>query len=266
MRSRANFMSHPIHPMLIAFPIAFTVGALGFDLAGHFGDWPTVWSTGAYLSVAAVISGLVAGVPGFIDYVAVVPPNSSAKKRATYHMIINVAALALYALGWVFRDPETLRPGVGTLLLEAAGLGLIGIGGWLGGTLAYRNQIGVDHRYAHAGKWDERTAEGRPGEAVAVADAGEMKPGQMKLIHANGQRVVLARTETGHAACADRCTHRGGPLSDGTLACGIVTCPWHGSQFDVQTGAVKAGPAGEPIPTHRVEEIDGKVKLTLPPK
>jgi nitrite reductase/ring-hydroxylating ferredoxin subunit/uncharacterized membrane protein len=266
MRSRAHFRSHPLHPILIAFPVAFTVGALAFDLAGHLGEWPTVWSAGAYLSVAAVVSGVVAGVPGLIDYFGVVPPNSSAKTRATYHMVVNLTALALFALGWVFRDRESLRPGLGTLLLEAAGVGLIGVGGWMGGTLVYRNQIGVDHRYAHAGKWTEFDAEGRPGEAVAVADAGELKPGQMKLVHANGRRVVLARTEDGHAACADRCTHKGGPLSDGVLACGVVTCPWHGSQFDVRTGAVRAGPAEQPIETHRVEEAGGQVRLTLPPE
>ncbi len=264
MRSRAHFRSHPIHPILIAFPVAFTVGAVAFDLAGRLGDWPTVWAAGAYLSAAAVASGLVAGVPGLIDYFGVVPPNSSAKTRATWHMAVNLTALALFALGWVFRDPESLRPGLGTLLLEAAGIGLIGWGGWMGGTLVYRNQIGVDHRYAHAGKWKEHHADGRPGEAVAVADAGELKPGQMKLIHANGRRVVLARTEDGHAACADRCTHKGGPLADGVLACGVVTCPWHGSQFDVRTGAVEAGPAEAPVETHRVEEAGGQVRLTLP--
>lgn len=265
MRSRAHFRSHPLHPMLIAFPVAFTVGALGFDLVGRLGDWPTVWAAGAYLSAAAVVSGLVAGVPGLIDYFGVVPPNSSAKTRATWHMAVNVTALALFALSWVFRDPETLRPGPGTLLLEATGIGLISWGGWMGGTLAYRNQIGVDHRYAHAGKWKEHYAEGRPGEAVAVADTGELKPGQMKLVHAYGRRVVLARTGVGHAACADRCTHKGGPLSDGALVCGVVACPWHGSQFDVRTGAVKAGPAEQPIETYRVEEADGQVRLTLPP-
>src|SRR5687768_1262037 len=114
MRSRAQFKSHPLHPMLVAFPIAFGAGCLGFDVAGMFGEWPSVWTTGAYLSVAAVVSGLVAGVPGFIDYLAVVPPNSSAKKRATWHMAVNVTALALIAAGWLFRAADW-KPGVGTV-------------------------------------------------------------------------------------------------------------------------------------------------------
>ena len=51
------------------------------------------------------------------------------------------------------------------MLLEAAGVGLLTAGGWMGGTLVNRNQIGVDHRYAHAGKWQEQEVEARPGQA-----------------------------------------------------------------------------------------------------
>ncbi|WP_439621611.1 DUF2231 domain-containing protein [Gemmata sp.] len=265
MRSTAQIKGHPLHPILIAFPVAFGVAAPTADLVGVLGAWPTVWATGAYLAVAAVVSGLVAGVPGFIDYLYTVPPNSSAKKRATWHMGVNLTALALIALGWAFRDPDTLRPGVGTILLEAAGLGVMTVGGWLGGTLVYRNQIGVDHRYADAGKWTEETVAGAPGAGVDVGAADELKVGQMKLLHANGRRIVLARTEDGYAAYDDRCTHKGGSLAGGVLACGTVACPWHGSQFDAKTGAVKAGPATEPIRTYRVEETGGRVRLILPP-
>jgi len=264
MRSTAQIKGHPLHPILIAFPVAFGVGAPACDLLGVLAGWPTVWAAGAYLAAATVVGGLVAGVPGFIDYFYTVPPNSSAKKRATWHMTVNLVALALIGSGWAFRDLDTLRPGVGTMLLEAAGLGVMTVGGWLGGTLVYRNQIGVDHRYAEAGKWNEQRVEGKPGEAVDVAAADELKVGQMKLLHLDGRRVVLARTADGHVAFDDRCTHRGGSLAGGVLACGTVVCPWHGSQFDATTGAVKAGPAESSIRTYRVEEVGGRVRLVVP--
>jgi nitrite reductase/ring-hydroxylating ferredoxin subunit len=73
---------------------------------------------------------------------------------------------------------------------------------------------------------------------------------QMKLVHAGEERIVVARTESGYAAFSDRCTHKGGPLSDGVLICGTVQCPWHGSQFDVHTGAVKCGPAETNVQTY----------------
>jgi len=250
--------------MLVAFPIGFGFGALGFDVAGRVGNWASVWSTGAYLSAAAVISGLVAAVPGIMDYFGVIPPKSTGKKRATYHMLVNVTSLCLIAAGWLFRDADTLWPANWTVILEAGGIGLMGIGGWLGGTLAYRNQIGVDHRYAEAGKWKEEYAAGKPGDTVKVANIGELKVGQMKLVHVAGRRIVLARLESGHVAFDDHCTHRGGPLSDGVLACNTVQCPWHGSQFDVKTGQVKSGPAKKSIPTYAVEETDREVLLAIP--
>jgi nitrite reductase/ring-hydroxylating ferredoxin subunit len=136
-------------------------------------------------------------------------------------------------------------------------------GGWLGGTLVFRNQIGVDHRYANAGKWKEEEANGPAGEPLDVAGADELKVGQMKLLHVNGRRIVLARTESGHVAFDDHCTHRGGSLADGTLACGTVTCPWHGSQFDVRTGEVVAGPAKDAIRSYPAEATNGEVRITL---
>ena len=264
MRSKANFKGHPLHPILVAFPIAFLCGGLVFDLIGRLGSWPSVWKAGAYLSVAAIVSGLAAAVPGFIDYLYTVPPNSSARKRATYHMLVNVAALAAFALGWAFRDGGLLKPGWGTLVLEAAGVLLVTAGGWLGGTLVYRNQIGVDHRYAQAGKWHEQTVTGAPGEWAVVARADELKVDQMKLLHVAGRRIVLARTEEGYVAFDDHCSHRGGSLADGLLCCATVTCPWHGSQFDVRSGNVKAGPAERAIASFPIEQVGAEVRLRLP--
>ncbi|MBX6313338.1 MAG: Rieske 2Fe-2S domain-containing protein [Isosphaeraceae bacterium] len=264
MRSAAHFQTHPIHPMLVAFPLGFLFGSLVFDAAGRLADWPSGWTTGAYLNIAAIATGLVAAVPGLIDYLYAVPPQSSGKSRAFQHMLINVSALASFALAWIFRDTRTLMPGLGTLVLEVLGVGLVTWGGWLGGTLVYRNQIGVDHRYAGAGRWKEQKVEARPGQPVTVAQADELKPNQMKLLRlADGRRLVLGRTESGYVVFDDHCTHKGGSLADGVMACGIVTCPWHGSQFDVASGQVKSGPAERPISTYRVEQADGEVRLII---
>jgi nitrite reductase/ring-hydroxylating ferredoxin subunit len=76
-----------------------------------------------------------------------------------------------------------------------------------------------------------------------------------------GKRIVLGRTETGYTAFTDRCTHRGGSLADGAMICGTVQCPWHGSQFDAHSGAVKAGPAKKEIEVYTVREQDGQIVL-----
>ena len=150
----------------------------------------------------------------------------------------------------------------GTLLLEAAGVGLVTWGGWLGGTLVYRNQIGVDHRYANAGKWIEEPIAPTSTE-IDVAAADELDVDQMKLLRVGSKRIVLARVERGYVAFDDRCTHKGGSLADGALVCGTVQCPWHGSQFDVDSGAVKQGPATEKIETYPVEEREGRIWLRV---
>jgi nitrite reductase/ring-hydroxylating ferredoxin subunit len=205
----------------------------------------------------------VAAVPGFVDYLYAVPPESTGKRRATRHMLANLAAVALFALAWWMRGGASAAPGVLPLAHEAVGVALLTAGGWMGGTLVNRNQIGVDHRYAGAGKWREETVEARHGTPVVAGKADELEVNQMKLLRAGDRRIVLGRTEQGYVAFDDRCTHRGGSLAGGVMICGTVQCPWHGSQLDVRTGDVKAGPAEQSISTYRVEEPDGEVRLMI---
>ncbi len=263
MRSKAVALGHPIHPMLIPFPFAFLTGAVLFDAAGWLRDVPSWWTTGGYLSLAGIATALLAAIPGVIDYLYTVPPDSSAKTRATRHMIVNLTAVALFAAAWWTRGGAAVRPDGIMLGLEAVGLGLLGAGGYLGGTLVTRNLIGVDHRYARAGKWSEATIEARKGEAVTVAKRDELDVDQMKLLRVGDKRIVLGRTEKGYVAFDDRCTHNGGSLAGGVMMCGTVQCLWHGSQFDVATGKVKAGPAKKKINVYRVKEEDGEVRLVL---
>jgi uncharacterized membrane protein/nitrite reductase/ring-hydroxylating ferredoxin subunit len=263
MRSKASYKGHPIHPALIPFPFAFLYGAFLFDVAARLVERPSWWTTGAYLSLVGVVAALIAAVPGFIDYFNTVPPKSSGKRRATKHMLANLTAVVLFAAAWIVRGyPETM-PDITVLTLEGIAVVLLTIGGWMGGVLVSRNQISVDHRYAQAGKWKEEKIEHKPNQPVVVAATDELKVDQMKLLRINGRRLVLARTEERYVAFADRCTHRGGSLAGGVMIAGVVQCPWHGSQFDCRSGAVKAGPAAQPIATYVVSEREGNILLTL---
>ena len=255
MRSKAVLWGHPLHPMLIPFPFAFLTGAFLFDALGWLRDAPSWWTTGAHLSLAGIATAFVAALPGMVDFLYTVPPDSSARMRAVRHLSVNLTAVALVAVAWWIRGDTMTRPGVAVLMLEGAALGLLSVGGYLGGTLVTRNLIGVDHRYAHAGKWREAT----------VATRDELKVNQMKLLHVGDRRIVLARTETGYVAFDDRCTHKGGSLAGGVLICGTVQCLWHGSQFDVTTGKVTAGPAEKDIRRYEVTEEGKSVRLRLRP-
>lgn len=263
MRSKASFRGHPIHPALIPFPFAFLTGAFLFDAAGRIADRPSWWSTGAHLAAAGVVAAIVAAVPGFIDYLYTVPPRSTGKRRATRHMLVNLSAVVLVAIAWIMRRGMIDGPNMVVLTLELVALGLLVAGGWMGGVLVNRNQIGVDHRYAGAGKWKEGRVEARAGTPVVVAMIDELEVDQMKLLRVGDQRIVIARTEQGYVAFDDRCPHRGGSLAGGSMMCGVVQCPWHGSQFDVRMGSVKAGPADHGIRTYRIDVNGSEVRLVM---
>lgn len=267
MRSKANFKSHPLHPLLVAFPIAFYTGTFLLDILSVFYK-ASFTQMGLEISanvlhIGALAFALLAALPGIIDYVKVVPPHSSAKKRAANHGLLNSVCFVLFLVALIIKiTSKNMEIGI-PLVLEALGTAALIAAGWMGGTLVYRNQIGVDIRYAHAGKWKEvviTTTE----KKVAVANNNELKAGQMKLLHINGERIVIAKVDDGFAAFSDHCTHKGGSLAGGALICNTVQCPWHGSQFHVKTGEVKAGPAKDAITTYTVNEENGKVYLILP--
>src|SRR6185503_2984332 len=96
MKSKAVALGHPIHPMLIPFPFAFLTGAFLSDALGGFLGNEALVATAGHLTVAGVAMGLLAAVPGIIDYFYTVPPESSARVRATNHARLNIAALALF--------------------------------------------------------------------------------------------------------------------------------------------------------------------------
>ncbi len=262
MRSRANFKSHPLHPILVAFPIAFFTATLIFDLMALIGGNERFSETARYLNIAGVVMAVAAAVPGLIDFLYTVPPRSSAKSRAATHGILNVCMLTLFIIVLISRPGEGVHTPALLIVLELIAIVLMLVAGWMGGTLVHRNQIGVDPRYAFAGKWKEAYLKPENGR-VQVAAQDDLKRDQMKLLHVAGKRIVLARTEEGYVAFDDRCTHKGGSLAGGMMICGTVQCPWHGSQFDVVSGTVKAGPADEKINTYKIETIDGLLYLNL---
>ena len=261
MKSKAHFRGHPLHPILVSFPIAFFIGVLVFDILGWYYRRDNFHDTAMYLEIAGIGFALVAAIPGFIDYLFIVPPESSAKKRATKHGLINVSVVIIFAGALLLRQKQDASILL-IISLEMAGVILLSIAGWLGGTLVYRNQIGVDIRYAHAGKWKEEFINNDNG-TMTIETTDDLKVNQMKLLHIDGNRIVVCKTEKGYVAFDDHCTHRGGSLAGGSLICGTVQCPWHGSQFDVFTGSVMAGPATKDINMYRAQIIEGRVVIAI---
>lgn len=263
MKSRASFKAHPLHPALIPFPFAFLSGAALFDLTALLWQRDTLSLTAAHLTLAGIAAGLLAAVPGVIDYLYTVPPASSGRSRARRHGIGNVVALGLFSAAFAARASDWTAS-TATVGLELAGLLVLGYAGWLGGTLVTRNLISVDHRYAGTGRWQEESFRGTPGGEIAVARADALEDGHMKLLHVNGRRIALGRAGTRYYAVDDGCSHRGASLAGGVLVGHTVHCLWHGSQFDIRTGERECGPAKTGVRPFAVRVEQGDVLLTIP--
>lgn len=241
-------------------------GAFVFDTTGLLMRAPGLWTTGSYLAVAGVATGIVAAIPGLIDFFYTVPPRSSGRKRAIKHMLLMISAMVIFAFSRWIRGDAANPPDILLLGIEGIGVLLLMIGGWHGGTLVTRNQVSIDHRYANAGKWHEESVALPTDGGPVVVEVRELGVDQMRLVRVGDKRIVVARTADGYVAFDDHCTHRGGSLAGGVMICGIVQCPWHGSQFAVTTGDVKAGPAKEKISAYRVEAAGEKLRVFGVPK
>jgi uncharacterized membrane protein len=145
MNTPASIRNHPIHPMLIALPVTFFV--LGPILDGvHLGTRDPFWGRVAFWDVsAAIVTALIAAIPGFVDYRSLRGP---AARIGTYHMILNLSAVALFAASLIVRGGSAQayldNPGWGPFVLTLLGALTVGVSGWLGGEMVYRHRVAVE--------------------------------------------------------------------------------------------------------------------------
>lgn len=98
---------------------------------------------------------------------------------------------------------------------------------------------------------------------VRVASIQEVPPGAGKVVQADGKTIALFNLDGAFYALDNRCTHVGGPLSQGRVEGSIVVCPWHGSRFDITTGNVVGPPARRPVATYRITVQGSDVLVDL---
>jgi uncharacterized membrane protein len=143
MESRAKLLGHPVHQMLIVFPLGLLAMAVVFDLLA-IGLSQGYWSEIAHWMIAAgVVTGLMAAPFGTIDWFAV-PSGTRAKRVGGVHGIGNVVVVLLFAVSWLMRADTPATPGGAALTLSFVGGALALVTGWLGGELVDRLGVGVD--------------------------------------------------------------------------------------------------------------------------
>jgi uncharacterized membrane protein len=145
MESRAKLLGHPIHQMLIVFPVGLLATASASDLVHLIADSTTMVSA-AYWTLSAGLIGALAAAPfGTIDWLAI-PQGTRAKRIGAMHGIGNVIVLLLYVASWFLRPDSVTPPSGWALALSWAGAGLLVVTGWLGAELVSRLGVGVSDR------------------------------------------------------------------------------------------------------------------------
>lgn len=144
MESRTKFFGHPIHPVLVVFPLGLFVTAVVFDIL-YLSIGNLVFPSVSFYTIATgVVGGLLAAIFGFIDWLAL-PNNSRAKYIGGWHGIGNFVIVVMFAISWFLRGGNAdFVPNSLALVLTFAGVAMALITGWIGGELVYRLGVGVD--------------------------------------------------------------------------------------------------------------------------
>lgn len=147
MDSKVKLLGHPVHQMLIVFPLGLLGIAVVFDLIHVATNNPTMALVAYWMIVAGVLAGLIAAPFGTIDWLAI-PKGTRAKTIGALHGTGNVVVLLLFIGSWWLRGDESIAPPMSATVLSTAGALLALVTGWLGGELVDRLGVGV-HDGAH---------------------------------------------------------------------------------------------------------------------
>lgn len=141
MATPASIYKHPIHPMLVPFPIALWIFSLVCDVIHMLGFGGAVWKDMAlYTMIGGLCGALLAAIPGYIDYRSITDPT--VKRVGLWHMVINLCIVALFGLNILLRmvwEAESIP-----VILSLIGVALLGLSGWLGGELVYVHGVAVE--------------------------------------------------------------------------------------------------------------------------
>ncbi len=235
-----TWLGHPLHPPLTDLPIGFWTSSALLDLAGKKEASDLMLELGTVSALGAAASGYAQ----WHDLQEMTAP----RRLGVLHAMLNGTATACYGVSWFLRRRDQRSAG---MVFSTAGLALATGSAMIGGDLSFRLGIGVS-RVAFeepSGKW-------KP-----VADEADLEPGVMHRVEASFGPLVLLKDGETILATSATCTHVGAPLDEGEVDGTCVTCPWHGSVFDLRDGRLVHGPATAPLHAFETRVNDGKVEV-----
>jgi nitrite reductase/ring-hydroxylating ferredoxin subunit/uncharacterized membrane protein len=237
-----TFLGHPLHPLLTDLPIGSWTSALMLDWVGG----PESRTGARRLVAAGILAALPTAAAGFSEWADTEVSSATVRRMGVVHATANVAALGFFTASYLAR-----RRGRGGRVLALTGAGALVAGGHLGGHLSFVEGVGVNQTAFEQG----------PTDWTPTVTEAELSEGRPLSARAGDVDVLIVRERDAIRALDDRCTHRGGPLHEGEVADGCVTCPWHGSRFRLADGSVERGPASSPQPVYETRVTDGRVEV-----
>jgi nitrite reductase/ring-hydroxylating ferredoxin subunit/uncharacterized membrane protein len=243
------WLGAPLHPALTDVPVGSWTAALLLDGAAVLTRDEALASAADRVLAVGTLAALPAAATGVNDLRDLI---GQSRQVAMVHALLNVVGVTFSCASLACRRNGKRGLGRG---LSATGYLISSSAAHLGGKLSFGLGIRVN-----------RTMGQTISESfVPVLDAAELQGEELRAVKLDGVSVLLARSQSGKVcALADVCTHLGGPLSEGSREGDTVTCPWHGSQFDLCEGTVLQGPAVFAQPRIEVREREGKIELGLP--
>ncbi|MEW2550694.1 Rieske (2Fe-2S) protein [Streptomyces zhihengii] len=239
-----RWLGHPLHPVMVQVPVGTWFSAAVLDLV------PGQRRAASVLIGVGLAAAAPAAAAGWADWAEL---QRRQMRVGLVHAAANLTGVWLYTGSLVARSRG--RTALGKTL-GFAGLAAVGLGGAIGGHMAYRQASGANH------------AEAVP-ELVEpgwhdIGEVAALPVGSPVRRHIDDVAVLVVR-ESGNRVhvLADECSHMGGPLSQGTVEDGCVRCPWHGSVFRLEDGWNVRGPATAPQPAFEARVTGGRVEARL---
>jgi nitrite reductase/ring-hydroxylating ferredoxin subunit/uncharacterized membrane protein len=242
-----TWLGHPLHPVLVQFPVGAFMSAALLDLL------PGRGRAAATTLIAAGTAGAAPAIAaGLLDWSQMSPER---RRVGLVHAAFNGVALSLYTGSLVARLRG--RAGLGRIL-GYAGLSAAGLGAYLGGHLAYAQAGGANQAAPETIRVPE--------EWTAIGSLADLPDGQPVVRSAGDVSLLVYRLGDRVTAMIERCSHETGPLGEGKVvgqgrdAC--VVCPWHGSTFRLTDGKALEGPAANDQPLLRTRVEGGMVEVS----
>lgn len=240
-----TWLGHPLHPVITDVPIGAWICTCVLDTAASISDSREL-RTAADMTLATGLGASIgAAVTGWTDW-----SDTYGKDRnvGLLHGLTMATAVTTYAIALVARVSGARRAGV---MLANTGLAVASAGAYLGGDQVFDLGYGVNRTAYHRG----------PADFVPVLSESELGANTPTKVEAEGRAVMLVKQGGQVFALDDTCVHAGCSLSGGKVEGRSIVCPCHGSQYELDSGAVINGPATRREPTLTVRLLNGMIEV-----